>query len=50
MAVENVGQLDRVPGQSDPQPEFDAALAEWARREQARDQAAAAGDEAFAQA
>ena len=54
MTVENVGQLNTVPGQGDPGPEFDAALAgawqgEWSRREQARDQAKAAGDEALAQ-
>lgn len=54
MSVENVGQLNTVPGQGDPGPEFDAALAdawqgEWTRREQARDQAKAAGNEALAQ-
>ncbi|KAB0550641.1 thaumatin family protein [Pseudomonas argentinensis] len=54
MNVENVGQLNTVPGQGDPGPEFDAALAgawqgEWTRREQARDQAKATGDEALAQ-
>ena len=27
MSVENVGQLNTVPGQGDPGPEFDAALA-----------------------
>lgn len=54
MTVENVGQLNTVPGHGDPGSEFDAALAgawqgEWTRREQARDQATAAGDEALAQ-
>lgn len=54
MSVENVGQLNTLPGQGDPGPEFDAALAgawqgEWTRREQARDQAKATGDEALAQ-
>lgn len=54
MTVENVGQLNTVPGQGDPGSEFEAALVgawqgEWTRREQARDQATAAGDEALAQ-
>ena len=54
MTVENVGQLNTVPGQGDAGPAFDAALngawqGEWARREEARDQAKAAGDEGLAQ-
>lgn len=54
MTVENVGQLNTVPEQGDPGPAFDAALngawqGEWARREEARDQAKAAGDEGLAQ-
>ena len=54
MTVENVGQTTAVPGQGDPGAEFDSALkgalqGEWTRREEARDQAKAAGNEALAQ-
>jgi hypothetical protein len=55
MAIGNVGQIDTSPlKQSDAGVAFDAALSgalqtEWTRREEARDQAKAAGNEALAQ-
>lgn len=55
MAIGNVGQIDTtLPTQSDAGLKFDAALNgalqnEWTRREEARDQAKAAGNEALAQ-
>ncbi|TBU88177.1 glycoside hydrolase 64/thaumatin family protein [Phytopseudomonas dryadis] len=54
MTVDNIGQFDGLPGPNEPGLEFDAVLrgawqGEWTRREQARDEARAAGDEALAQ-
>lgn len=55
MAIGNVGQIDTsLPKQGDAGLKFDAALTgalqtEWTRREEARDQARAAGNEALAQ-